>query len=196
MADDVKPTNPKDVIGSTKLPLGVVPAAGSYYAAEAFLEGALKYGRYNWRIAGVRASIYYDALRSHGEKWWNGQNRDPKTLVHELGALRACVDIMIDAIECEKLTDDRPPSMPEGALERLRNSPTVTHLLAMYPQDREGAPKQYTITDTAATQAEESTRESPGQSPPRCTYFDNGVCRPSALSFTLCCGCDRDLRVG
>src|SRR3954471_17118318 len=94
---DTKPTNPKDAIGSTKAPLGIVPGTGDYYACEAFLEGASKYGRYNWRVAGVRASIYHDALLSHLKKWWNGQNRDPKTLVHELGSVRACVDILIDA---------------------------------------------------------------------------------------------------
>ena len=143
-----KETNPKDAIGSTKAALQLVPAAGNYYAAEAFLEGALKYGAWNWRVAGVRASIYYAALISHVNKWWNGQNRDPETLVHELGSARACLDILIDAIECEMLKDDRPPRMPPGVLEKLRRSPVVERLLANYPPDRVGAPHQYTIEDS------------------------------------------------
>lgn len=141
----MKESNPKDEIGSTKAPLDLVPVAGNYYAAEAMLEGALKYGKFNWRVAGVRASIYYAALLSHAAKWFNGQDRDPTTLVHELGAARACIDILIDAIECQTLNDDRPPPMPGGALENLRRSPTVLRLLETYPPDREGAPHQWTI---------------------------------------------------
>lgn len=144
---DSKQTNPKDSIGATKAALDLVPVAGTYYSAEAMLEGALKYGKYNWRIAGVRASIYYAALLSHMAKWFNGQDRDPVTLVHELGSARACLDILIDAIECEMLGDDRPPPMPVGALEKLRRSPTVQHLLELYPPDRDGAPHQWTIAD-------------------------------------------------
>lgn len=184
-----KPTNPKDAIGSTKLPLGVVPSTGAYYEAEALLEGALKYGRYNWRVAGVRSSIYYDALQSHLAKWWNGQDRDPTTLVHELGSARACLSILLDALECGMLNDDRPPSMPEGALEKLRNSPTVGHLLAMYPQDREGAPKQYTIADSAP---KESSEESPRQSSADCPVLV-GACRLDASLYCVGCG---HLRVG
>lgn len=146
-AEDTKATNPKDEIGSAKAPLDLVPVAGNYYSAEAMLEGALKYGKFNWRIAGVRATIYYSALLSHINKWFQGQDRDPVTLVHELGSARACLDILIDALECGVLTDDRPPSMPPGALEKLRRSPVVPKLLEAYPKDREGAPHQYTIQD-------------------------------------------------
>jgi hypothetical protein len=144
---DLKATNPKDAVGSTKAALDLVPVAGTYYSAEAMLEGALKYGKYNWRIAGVRASIYYAALLSHMAKWFNGQDRDPVTLVHELGSARACLDILIDAIECDMLADDRPPPMPTGALERLRHASTVQHLLELYPPDRDGAPHQWTVND-------------------------------------------------
>lgn len=144
---DRKETNPKDAIGSTKTPLDLVPSAGTYYAAEAFLEGALKYGAFNWRVAGVRASIYYAALLSHAAKWWNGQDYDHKTLVKELGYARACLDILIDAIECDVLTDDRPPRMPEGVLDRLRTSHAVHQLLKLYPPSREGVPHQHTIAD-------------------------------------------------
>lgn len=180
----------------SRLDLGSVPSTGNYYAAEAFTEGALKYGRYNWRVAGVRASVYYAALLSHGAKWWNGQNHDPKTLVKELGSARACLDILIDAIECDMLNDDRPPSMPEGALEKLRNSPTVANLLGMYPPDREGAPQQFTILQTvaamnvaaAAFEAEQSPQESPGQSPPLCAYWLDGVCEFDFDEDTCMCG--------
>jgi hypothetical protein len=68
-----KLTNPKDAIGSSKVPLHLVPETMRAYAAVAFLEGALKYGTANWRVAGVRTSIYYSALQRHLSKWWNGE---------------------------------------------------------------------------------------------------------------------------
>lgn len=140
-----KPTNPKDLLGSGRLPLDLVPPGLVFYAAQAFLEGALKYGRYNWRVAGVRASIYKAALSSHLEKWWNGQDTDPVTGVSELGSVAACVAILIDAWMCGKLEDDRPPRMPPGALDALRNGEVVGKLQALYG-DRK--PKQYTIADS------------------------------------------------
>ena len=107
-----KPTNPKDIIGSGKLPLELVPDTLEIEACPAFLEGALKYGRFNWRIAGVRASIYYAALKRHQKKWWSGQDRDPGTRVKHLSSALACIGILLDAELCGKLTDDRPPRAP------------------------------------------------------------------------------------
>jgi len=66
-----KTSNPKDIVGSRKAPIELVPDTIEVMAVEAFLEGALKYGRYNWRICGVRASIYYAATKRHLKKWWN-----------------------------------------------------------------------------------------------------------------------------
>lgn len=113
---DTKPTNPKDAIGSTKLPLDLVPDTISLYAATAFAEGASKYGSYNWRVAGVRASIYRAALQRHLSKWWNGEDWDPSTEVHHLASVIACAGIILDADACGKLTDDRPPAVEVGSL--------------------------------------------------------------------------------
>jgi len=57
-----KPTNPKDALAVSKLPLHLVPDTVKLYAALAFAEGAAKYGGYNWRVAGVHASVYRSAL--------------------------------------------------------------------------------------------------------------------------------------
>lgn len=62
---DVKPTNPKDLIGSGKLPLHLWPTTATAMGCIGLLEGMLKYGRSNWREAGVRASIYVDACKRH-----------------------------------------------------------------------------------------------------------------------------------
>jgi hypothetical protein len=108
---DTKPTNPKDAIGSTKLPLNLVPDTVGIYAAMAFAEGASKYGAYNWRVAGVRMSIYMAAMRRHQKKLWNGEWADPKTKVPHLASIIACAGIIADAKLCGKLVDDRPPKV-------------------------------------------------------------------------------------
>lgn len=52
-----KPTNPKDAIGSSKLPLHLWPTTATVVGCMALLDGALKYGRSNWRPGGVRALV-------------------------------------------------------------------------------------------------------------------------------------------
>lgn len=113
---DAKPTNPKDMVAVTKLPLHLVPSTISAYAALAFAEGAAKYGAYNWRAAGVRASVYKSALQRHLEKWWNGEWADPATGVPHLASVIACAGILLDADLVDKLTDDRPPPAPVSGL--------------------------------------------------------------------------------
>lgn len=143
-APDAKDTNPKDAIGATKVPLSLFPSTAIVAGAMAFLEGAVKYGRYNWRIAGVRASIYKDAMDRHLHKWWNGEDIDPDSGLPHLWKALACIAILIDAGEAGKLTDDRPPSIDAaGMIERL--TAQVEEIKERYA-DR--SPKQYTITDT------------------------------------------------
>lgn len=67
-----KPTNPKDAIGSKKMHVSTVPAQVVGELGLAMLEGACRYGRHNYRIAGVRASVYYDAAMRHLMSWWEG----------------------------------------------------------------------------------------------------------------------------
>lgn len=106
-----KPSNPKDIIGSTKLPLNLVPKTTMAYLTLGHLEGQLKYGTNNWREAGVRMSIYLDALQRHLAKMSDGGEwEDPVTKVPHLANAITCLSIIIDAYECGKLTDDRPKS--------------------------------------------------------------------------------------
>src|SRR5208282_3717499 len=137
--------NPKDLIGSTKLPVGLVPDVLVTEVSLAFLEGALKYGRYNWRAAGVRSSIYHDALRRHVMKWWNGEDRDAKTRVKHLANAGACIAILLDAELQGKLTDDRPVAQP-GLSNRIDEQVTIIkHLRELF---KDHNPKQYTIADS------------------------------------------------
>jgi hypothetical protein len=142
-----KPSNPKDIIGSRKLDLGLVPDSLIAAAAEGFLEGALKYGRYNWRIAGVAVSIYCAAIRRHLSKYWNGQNRDKTTRVRHLASIICCAGIMLDAELYGKLKDDRPPCPDPDALADLIDEAeaTVAHLKQLF---KDHSPHQFTIADT------------------------------------------------
>ncbi len=141
---NTKLSNPKDEIGSDKLPTHLVPSTIQSYAALAFLEGALKYGSHNWRAAGVRASIYKSALDRHVSKWWNGEDVDPKTGVPHLASALACIGIILDARELGKFTDDRPPSSPE--LVRMIDGADVhvKHLKAMFEKH---TPRHWSIAD-------------------------------------------------
>lgn len=140
-----KPTNPKDAIGSGKLPLELIPWSANAEGCLALLEGALKYGRFNWRIAGVRASIYQGAMLRHLAKWWNGFDRDPKTRVKHLANARACIDILIDAEWSNTLTDDRPPRQPEVEARIDKMVDIVAHLKELF---KDCSPHQNTIADT------------------------------------------------
>lgn len=141
---DLKDTNPKDAIGDTKLPMHLVPQTGIIYETMAFLEGAVKYGKFNWRVAGVRNSIYLDAIKRHLAKYENGEDVDPKTLVEHLASIRACCNIILDARECGKLTDDRAPRAPTSALiDRL--VARVAHLKQLFANH---SPHQHTIEDS------------------------------------------------
>lgn len=104
-----KPSNPKDIIGSNKIPLGIVPATTQAYLSVGHAEGHLKYGLVNWREAGVRFSIYKDACLRHIAKLSDGGEwEDPETLVPHLANALACLSILVDAHEAGKLIDDRP----------------------------------------------------------------------------------------
>jgi hypothetical protein len=143
MSTATKPTNPKDVVGSKKLMLELVPDTVLVEVSLAFLEGALKYGRFNWRVAGVRSSIYRAALGRHLAKWWNGEDRDQATKVKHLASAIACLAILLDAELVGKLTDDRPPSAPIGKLIE-DNEKIAEHLRELF---KGFDPHQYTIGD-------------------------------------------------
>jgi len=108
---NVKSTNPKDGIGLTKAALSVVPLPPMFEMALAMMEGALKYGRHNYREAGIRYSVYFDAMIRHLTLWFEGQERAEDSGVHHLGHVMACCAIALDDILSTEPQgiDDRPP---------------------------------------------------------------------------------------
>lgn len=107
---DEKPTNPKDAVGIRKAGLSAVPCGVLYELGLAMLEGARKYGRHNYRVAGVRASVYYDAALRHLMSYWEGEDNDPDSGLSHVTKAIACLVVLRDAKMNAKLTDDRPPS--------------------------------------------------------------------------------------
>jgi hypothetical protein len=128
----MKPTNPKQAIAINAAPLDNIPLAAQAYASVALANGALKYGTYNWRVSGVRASVYLAAAQRHIQCWREGEELDAKDGVHNLGAAIACLSILIDALENECLTDDRPTAAkdPRGVLDRAAEQ--VKHLRELH----------------------------------------------------------------
>lgn len=126
-AVETKETNPKDEAASDRVDLSLIPDTALVHLALAFQEGHQKYGAYNWRVAGVQASIYIAANRRHVNKWWNGLDHDSSSMVRELGHAMACLAIIIDAIECGKLVDDRPPAVDLSVLHESARA-VVRHL--------------------------------------------------------------------
>lgn len=104
-----KPTNPKDSIGIRKAPLSTVPSGVIAELGVAMLEGAAKYGRHNYREAGVRASVYYDALQRHIIAWWEGEDIDPDSGMNHVTKAIATLAVLRDSMMQENWVDDRPP---------------------------------------------------------------------------------------
>lgn len=109
MESESKPTNPKDAIGIRKQPMSFVPPNVLQELGLAMMEGALKYGPYNWRSAGVRYSVYYDAAQRHLMQWWEGEDKDPDSGLSHLIKAMACMVVLRDSIKAGNAVDDRPP---------------------------------------------------------------------------------------
>lgn len=133
-ATESKDTNPKDRVATNRLALSLVPSSAIAYCALALTEGDFKYGGFNWRIAGVRASVYLDAVGRHIAKWADGENADPVTRVPHLANALACLAVLVDACEQGNLNDDRPPAQNVGALFTAAES-IVKHLRETYAKE-------------------------------------------------------------
>lgn len=138
MSDTIRPvtkdSNPKDAIGTKKIPFGTVPTPVMAELGLAMLEGALKYGRHNYRVVGVRASVYYDATLRHLASWWEGQDIDPDSGLHHLTKAMACLAVVRDAMLRNKVVDDRPPSTDGNWVQELNQKAAA--LIEKYPNSK------------------------------------------------------------
>lgn len=100
-------TNPKDLIGARKISITLLPPVAILVAARAMMEGARKYGPYNWREKKVQANIYVDACLRHLLSWATGEEVDPESQIEHLGHAIACCAILLDAQATGNLVDNR-----------------------------------------------------------------------------------------
>jgi hypothetical protein len=130
---DSKPTNPKDSVGIAKVPISTVSATVMSEVGLAMAEGALKYGRHNYRTAGVKASVYVDAAWRHlFLKWWDmGQDIDAESGLSHVTKAIASLVVLRDSMIKGNWVDDRPPKQDEFyAIDLDKHMAT---LLAKYP---------------------------------------------------------------
>lgn len=137
-----KATNPKDAIATYKLPLHLVSPVVKAYQSIAHYLGNIKYGAWNWRAAGARASVYRSALDRHMDAWWEGEEYDPVDGTPHLANALACINIIIDCKHSGTLVDDRPIGMNE---EYARVKKEFEELMPkIYDKYKDKKPKHYT----------------------------------------------------
>lgn len=132
---NTKDTNPKDAIGIKKVPISTVPCGPILLAGLAMLEGARKYGRHNYRAAGVRASVYYDAaVGRHIMPWWEGQDIDPDSGLNHLDKAIAALIVLRDSMLSGNWVDDRPIRNPLNLPEMNK---LAAEIIERYPDAKE-----------------------------------------------------------
>ena len=129
-----KDTNPKDAIGCTKPPTHFISKPVLYEIGNALLEGACKYGAHNWRVAGVRASVYDDAAKRHLDAWWEGEDIDPDSGMHHITKAIAGLIVIRDAMIFGMFKDDRPPKSPPGWMAEAQKQTDA--ILKKYPNPK------------------------------------------------------------
>jgi len=129
-----KKANPKDNVGVKKVPISTIPAQVLMEIGLAMLEGARKYGRHNYRVSGVRASVYYDAIFRHLSAYWEGQDIDPDSGLHHIVKAIACLVVLRDAMWAGNLIDDRPPIHQKHPkwIENLND--LAARIISKYPE--------------------------------------------------------------
>jgi hypothetical protein len=128
-----KETNPKDGIAVKKPRLYTnVPGNVLREVSVGMMEGSMKYGRHNYRVAGVRAGIYIDATIGHILDYWEGQDIDPDSGLHHITKAIASLIVLRDAQMRGLCNDDRPPvSMVET--DKADMQQIVNKLFEKYP---------------------------------------------------------------
>lgn len=130
-----KKTNPKDSIGVKKAPVSTIPGTVIAELGCAMLEGARKYGRHNYRVDGVRASVYRDAVWRHLNKWWEGEDVDPDSGLNHITKAIASLVVMRDGMICDKFIDDRPPRAPDNFFKNL--DILAEQIIEKYPDSKD-----------------------------------------------------------
>ena len=117
---DLPAKNPTTAPGALKPQMQLVPPTAALECAVRMMDGARKYGAYNWRETGVSTTVYAGAALRHIQSMMDGEWTDPECPFgssHAAG-LMACGAILIDAHHIGQLNDDRPIPGPTAELIR------------------------------------------------------------------------------
>ena len=107
------------MIGMRKAPMSGLPAPVLMECGLVKLHGDLKYGAYNWREAGVRASVYYNAFFRHIEAWYEGEDLDPDSGEHHIAHAITGLMVLRDSQMFGNCVDDRPISHKPGWIQDM-----------------------------------------------------------------------------
>lgn len=130
-----KDTNPKDAVGTGKVPgISVLPQRVLGEVGLGMLEGARKYGRHNYRVAGVRASVYVDAVWRHLAAWWEGEDIDPDSGLSHVTKAIASLFVLRDGMMQGNWEDDRPPACAPWTSEQNAKAAAI---VAKHPDAKE-----------------------------------------------------------
>lgn len=109
--------NPKTAFGLAKIPLHLVPPSSLHALANAFADGAEKYGPFNWREKAISSTVYYAAVMRHLTAWFDGEEVAQDSGKPHLDHALACIAMLIDGKSVGKLNDNRPP---KGAAAQMQ----------------------------------------------------------------------------
>ena len=101
-------TNPKDIAGSSKPPLALIPPIAEIYTSEVLRHGADKYGAWNWRRERIGMTAYLSAMRRHINAVIAGEDIDRDSGLPHLAHVMATAAIVMDAAHANCVIDDRP----------------------------------------------------------------------------------------
>lgn len=100
--------NPKDLAARQRVNIALLPSSGIIHGAMACMDGAEKYGPYNFRDEKISFLGYISAIQRHALDLVDGEDCASDSLCHHLGHIIATASILIDAIENDCVIDDRP----------------------------------------------------------------------------------------
>jgi hypothetical protein len=129
---NTKPSNPKDAFGIRKVSISYVSLPVLAEVAVGMQEGGAKYGRHNYRVIGVKTSVYIDAAFRHIADFWEGEDIDASSGISHVSKAIASLVVLRDAMIQGQCVDDRPPPSPRGWLAPLNAK--VEELAEKYPK--------------------------------------------------------------
>jgi len=167
-------TNPKQAFGDLKPSLSLVPASFLIYTALGLEPGAVKYGRFNWRINDVEVMTYISAAMRHLVCWVDGEEQAPDTGQPHLAHALASLAVLVDAIETGHSIDNRPPrgkaAQMIGVIEGLRRREREIRAEVDMPQEVGFAPLPWSVEQQTALEAR--VAQVAGRAPPACPDLD------------------------